>query len=105
MRFLNTRTDPAERISAALTQSNSLDLPEVEATVRTIVDDVRQRGDAAVQEHIRRLDGVDLSDFAVSEAEFDAAEGAVDREFVEAVETAIANVRAFHEQQRRGDLS
>jgi histidinol dehydrogenase len=100
MRFLNTQTDPPERVTAALTQSNSLDLPEVEATVRNILADVRARGDAAVRECLLRYDRVDLTYLGVSEAEFAAAEASVDRAFVEAVELAIANVRTFHENQR-----
>jgi histidinol dehydrogenase len=100
MRFLNTRTDSPEWIAAVLTQSNSLDLPEVEAVVREIVADVRARGDEAVRDCLRRYDGVELDRFEVSQAEIDAAEAGVDAAFVEAVETAIANVRAFHEAQR-----
>lgn len=100
MQFLNTRTDSAERIAAALTQSNTLDLPEVEAAVREIVADVRARGDDAVRECLRRFDGVTLEHLEVSAAELDAAEAAVDAAFVAAVETAIANVRAFHERER-----
>jgi len=101
MRFLDTQTDPPERIAAALTQSNSLDLPEVEATVRAIVADVRARGDAAVRDCLRRYDGVELEALAVSDAEFDAAEAQVDGEFLAALDVAIANVRAFHERQRQ----
>ncbi len=100
MQFLNTRTDSAERIAAVLTQSNTMDLPEVEAAVREIVANVRARGDAAVREYLQRFDGVALDHLEVTEAEFAAAEAAVDAEFVAAVETAIANVRAFHERER-----
>jgi histidinol dehydrogenase len=103
MRFLNTCTDSAESISAALTQSNSLDLPEVEAVARAIVADVRARGDASVRECLRRFDRVDLTELRVSEAEFAAAEAAVDAAYVTAIEVAIANVRAFHERQRTTD--
>jgi histidinol dehydrogenase len=101
MRFLNTRSDPPERIAAALTGSNSLDLPEVEAAVRTIVDDVRARGDAAVRDCLRRFDGVEIGCLEVSAGEFAAAEAAVDAPFLAAVETAIENVRRFHERQRQ----
>src|SRR3954454_1314784 len=100
MRFLNTSKDPPERVAAALTQSNSLDLPEVEAVVREIIRDVRERGDAAVRDCLRRYDRVDLACFEVDEAEMARAEAAVDTAFLEAVELAISNVRAYHEQQR-----
>ena len=35
--------------------------PETAAAVRAIVDDVRLRGDEAVRDHTRRLDGRDLA--------------------------------------------
>ena len=101
MQFLNTRTDAPERISAALTQANSLDLPEVEAAAREILAAVREQGDAAVRHYLRKFDGVDVEQLEVSKAEMDAAEAAVDPEFLEAVDLSIANVRAFHERQRQ----
>lgn len=103
MRFLNTQVDPPAQIATVLTQSNTLDLPEVEATVRSILAEVRTRGDAAVLECLQRYDGVDLSSLEVSPAEYAAAEAVVDSDFVDAVETAIRNVRAFHQQQHRDD--
>ncbi len=101
MQFLNTRTDPPERIDAALTLSTSLDLPEVEAAVRGILADVRARGDAAVLDFLRRFDSVDLDRLVVTEEEYAAAEASVDAEFLRAVDLSIANVRRFHEQQRQ----
>src|SRR5690348_14009560 len=35
--------------------------PETASAVRAILEDVRARGDAAVADHTRRLDGVDLA--------------------------------------------
>lgn len=101
MRFLYTASDSPDAISRALTQSNSLDLPDVEAVARAIVEDVRARGDAAVRDCLRRYDGVDLTDFTVSPREFAAAESAVDPAFIAAVDVAIANVRTFHERQKQ----
>ncbi len=99
MRRLDTSTDSPTAISAALTQSNSLDLPDVEAVVRSIVADVRARGDVAVREYLRRFDGAAVESLACSDAEIAAAESAVDRDFIAAIDLAISNVRAFHEAQ------
>lgn len=101
MQFLNTRTDAPERIAAALTQANSLDLPEVEAVVREILAGVRSSGDAAVREYLEKFDGVRIEHLEVSAEEYAAAEAAVDPEFLAAVDLSIANVRAFHEKQRQ----
>lgn len=45
--------------------------------VAALIADVRTRGDAALREITAHFDGVSLDSFAVSEAEFAAAEAAV----------------------------
>ena len=78
-------------------------VPEVDvaAIVKDIIETVRSRGDAALYEYCAKFDKAQLSSLEVSEAEFDAAMQAVEPEFVEVLETAAANIRAFHEKQRR----
>ena len=66
---------------------------------RRIVDDVRARGDDALREYTEKLDGVRLESFAVSPAEFAAAERALTAEQRTALERAIATVTRFHELQ------
>ena len=100
MRFLHTDRDPEEQIYAALTQSNTLDVPEVEATVRGILDEVRAGGDAAVRACIERYDRVSLKALQASPEEVADALAAVEPEFLAAVDVAIQNVRQFHERQR-----
>lgn len=86
---------------STLMQRVRADYESVAATVRTIVEDVRGRGDAALVEHTARLDGASLApeQLRVSEAEFAAAEAAVDPEVRAALETAIANIRHHHQAQ------
>ena len=99
MRFLSTQTDNPASIRAALTQSNTLDLPDVEAVVRKILDEVRTNGDAAVLDRTARHDGVGLTALEASDEEVAEAEKVVDAEFLAAVDAAIENVRIFHEQE------
>jgi len=75
---------------------------EVEQTVRDILQQVRQRGDAALAELTRRIDGVDLEpgQFRVSAEVLEEAERNLDPELRAAVEAAAANIRAFHERQK-----
>ncbi len=101
LRILDTRTDRPEAIRAVLTQSSFLDRAAEEAGVRAILDDVRARGDAAIRDVTERYDGVRLERFEVSAAEVAAARASVSAEFLAAVEMAAANIRAFHEPQRR----
>jgi histidinol dehydrogenase len=69
--------------------------------VSAIIDEVRQRGDAAVLDYTRRFDGVDLrrEQLRLDEADLrQSAENANPR-VIEALREAIQNVRAFHKQQ------
>jgi histidinol dehydrogenase len=70
--------------------------------VATIIDDVRQRGDAALRDLTERYDGARLDQLWASEAEFEAADAAVPRAVRQALATSAQAVRRFHEEQRRG---
>jgi histidinol dehydrogenase len=69
-------------------------------TVRTIVDDVRLRGDAALIEHTRRLDGagLDPGTIRVPRETVATAKNLVRPEFVEAFELAADRLRATCER-------
>lgn len=76
--------------------------PETRDAVRRILEDVLDRGDAAVAEYTRRFDGVDL---APREWELDATswQGALSRiapALGAALALAVDRVRAYHEHQR-----
>src|SRR5437879_11041277 len=75
--------------------------PATAQAVGAIVADVRARGDRAVQEHARRLDGVDLApeEWELSGARCREALGRVPRPVQAALELAVARVRAYHERQ------
>jgi histidinol dehydrogenase len=70
-------------------------------TVAKIVADVRKRGDCAVSDWARQLDGVDLQrqGLWISRGEFAAAKKQVSRKFLRAVEHAATNVRRVAERQ------
>jgi histidinol dehydrogenase len=84
---------PAQRNAAALLENT-----------RRIVDDVRARGDAALREYTARLDGAQLGDLAVGDAEFAAAEAALSAEQKDALVRAIGTVTRFHELQTLAPL-
>jgi histidinol dehydrogenase len=71
------------------------------AAASKIVGDVRKRGDRAVSQWTKRLDGVDLArqGLWISRGEFAAARKRVSREFLRAVEHAANNVRRVAERQ------
>ncbi len=69
--------------------------------VRSILADVRSRGDSVLVELTERFDGVALDTVRVSDEELDAAVAALDPAVRAAMDRAIANVEAFHQHQMR----
>lgn len=72
-----------------------------EQIVDRIVKDVRKGGDEKLLHYTNLIDraGLTKDSMKVSEAEFLEAEKTVDKEVMEAIGRAIANVRKFHEEQ------
>ena len=71
------------------------------APVSKIIQDVAQRGDDAVLEYTARFDGVQLEALEVPREELEAAAATLDPALRKAMDTAAANIRAFHEKQKR----
>jgi sulfopropanediol 3-dehydrogenase len=69
-------------------------------TVSELLADIERRGEAAVREHSRRLDGWDPPSFVVGEAERRAAAEAVPDALRDHIAFAQAQVRGFAERQR-----
>jgi len=75
--------------------------PEVERTVREIIEDVRTEGDEALFKYARKLDktDIDASNVEVSKKEFETALAQVKPEIYSALERAYARIKAFHVRQ------
>jgi len=72
--------------------------------VDAILSDVREKGDAAVLDYTERFDGVRLESLYVTDAEMDEALSSVTPEFLEILEKAAENIRAFHKSQLRSSF-
>ncbi len=68
--------------------------------VRTIIADVRARGDAAIREYTARFDGCTIDDLRVPASAVDAALTRIPVEVRAALEYAAGEIRAYHEAQR-----
>ncbi|HSM65206.1 MAG TPA: histidinol dehydrogenase [Ilumatobacteraceae bacterium] len=73
--------------------------PALRRSIGELIDDVRERGDAAVCDALGRFDGVDVSPdgLRVSAEEFEQA--GVSAEVDAAIDDAIAHLRAFNDAQ------
>jgi histidinol dehydrogenase len=77
--------------------------------VREIVRDVRERGDAALREWTKRIDGVDVAQVRADAQDMQRAWEQTAAPVQDALRTAERRIRAFHELQRdervRGDAT
>ncbi|MFT4568076.1 MAG: histidinol dehydrogenase [Saprospiraceae bacterium] len=79
--------------------------PEINATdLSVIIDDiyknVKEAGDEALIAFTKKFDNVALTNISVSEQELENASGFVSQQLKNAIDTAYANIKIFHEAQR-----
>ena len=77
---------------------------DVAGIVADIIDNVRNRGDAALYEYCEKFDKAKLDSLQVSPAEIEEALGLVEPRFIEVLKMAAENIRAFHEKQVRNSF-
>ena len=76
----------------------------VEAVVAEIIENVKANGDKALFEYCKKFDKAELSSLLVSEAEIAEAVASVEPQFLDILERAAANIRKFHEKQKRNSF-
>ena len=79
---------------------------EVEHVVAQILDDVRQRGDAAVLDYSNRFDGLNVTSVGaleLSQAELKSAFEALPAAQRNALQAAARRVRSYHEAQKKAN--
>src|SRR5579875_2635402 len=103
MKILKTFGENASAAEAAIKsieQRGAVNTAKVDATVRTILADVRQGGDDALREYAGRFDGLTLdAPLLVSREEMEAAWNETAEDLQAAMRLAQANIRAFAEKQ------
>ena len=75
------------------------DASQTEATVRTIIDEVRTSGDVALRHYTQEFDGITITDLAVGQEEIRTAIERVPPDLKRAIELAKGNIEKFHATQ------
>jgi len=101
MRVLDTQESGPEAIAGFLDRPLLQDNPEVEEAVRRILADVRERGNAAVLEYVRKFDWPDADSLVVSDEAIGQAYSAVSDELLAAIRSAKDSIESFHRKQLR----
>ena len=97
---MNIYINPTTEELAALLCRPTREASELNITVSVVLQDIKQRGDAAVREYEEKFDMVRLTNLTVTEAEMLAAEETIGEELKEAIRLAHRNIKRFHEAQR-----
>jgi histidinol dehydrogenase len=108
LRHLDTAAPGFDDELAALIAFESNQDPAIDATVAQIIADVRARGDAALLDYTRRFDRLDAASAAALEITAAQMHGAYESLPVvqsDALGTAAARIRTFHEKQKSSDWS
>ena len=83
-----------------IVQRPTQSLEVIEQKVIPILQEVKSRGDEALQHYSKLFDGVELDTFLVTEEEIDTAVNSVSAELKEAINIAYKNIHIFHQQQQ-----
>lgn len=84
--------------------SRSSSSKNVSSVVSSIIKDVQEKGDEALREYTKKLDGADISEIEVSKEEIKAAADSMDCEFMRILEKAASNIRKYHSKQVRNSF-
>ena len=77
-----------------------LDVSQLNATVASVLQDIRMKGDETVKFYEEKFDHAILTSVAVSQEEMEEAESLVSQDLKDALILAHANISRFHESQK-----
>lgn len=92
------KDDKMSRAEIFSAHEQKVDLSEI---VKDIIQKVKDEGDKALYFYAEKFDKVKLDSLLVTKEEIDEAKNSVDKKFLEVLEKASKNIRAFHEKQVR----
>lgn len=101
MRIVQLEENAKKNILSNLLKRDPNNYDSYADTVQQIVDDVKERQDAAVFEYTAKFDGaaLDASNVRVTEAEIEEAMGLVEPSLLEVMKKSMKNIRDYHQKQ------
>ena len=103
MEIIKLDESSKQNLLADLLKRDPNNYGEYMGKVQKIVDDVKDRGDAALFGYTKEFDKADINpdNIRVTEAEIAEAMAQVDPELIAVMKKSLKNIRAFHELQKR----
>jgi histidinol dehydrogenase len=72
---------------------------EIDEKVEVIINEVIEKGDAALKKYTLLFDGADIENFKVSQQEIDSAYSKVEEKYIKIIKQAKKNIEEFHKKQ------
>ena len=91
---------PSQEQIKQIIERPHLDVSQLNATVASVLADVKENGDKAVIAYEEKFDHVQLASLAVTEEEIEEAEKLVSQDLKDALILAHKNIAKFHESQK-----
>lgn len=93
-------SNPKKSSWGAIVKRPTIQIDDVESTVSEVFNEVRSKGDLALDKYTSLFDGVQLKEIQVSESEIQQANKQVGDSLKEAINVAKNNILAFHSAQK-----
>lgn len=97
---MKTYTNPNRNEWSEILKRPTQTLENIEDTVNEIFSDVQRKGDEAISKYTELFDGVLLDNTEVSTEEIEKASNLISADLKKAIQTAKANIEAFHSAQK-----
>ena len=103
MRIVTLTSETKRYLLENLLKRSTNDYGEYEKVVAEIIEQVKSRKEEAIFEYSRKFDKCELTKetFEVTRAEIEEAYTQIDAHFIEVMKASAANIRAYHEKQKR----
>ena len=103
MKIINLTKETKQDILSSLLKRSPNNYSQYEKTVSDIIENVKNNKDEAVCAYTKQFDGFELTsqNIRVTESEIEEAISSMDAEFVTVMEKSAANIREYHEKQKR----
>lgn len=103
MRIVTLTSETKQNLLENLLKRSTNDYGEYEKVVAEIIEQVKSHKEEAIFEYSRKFDKCELTKetFEVTRAEIEEAYTQIDAHFIEVMKASAANIRAYHEKQKR----
>ncbi len=102
---MNKIYNPNKKDWSKLLQRPTQTVEDIETTVLNVFNDVKLKGDKAIDTYTQRFDQVELKEILVTEEEIEEAKQLVSDELKNAIQIAMSNIKKFHAAQKTNKVS